>query len=95
MRNKGEYKVNRCYFQFSEEYTDDLVKKAIFEHGDTKIEVVIANNECDIPYEVLNFDTFELRVYAYQVDGDDLVLRYSSISLSFIGLILLFIISTF
>lgn len=75
--NKGEYKVNRCYFQFSEEYTDDLVKKAIFEHGDTKIEVVIANNECDIPYEVLNFDTFELRVYAYQVDGDDLVLRYS------------------
>lgn len=75
--NKGEYKVNKCYFQFSEEYTDDLVKKAIFEHGDTKIEVVIANNECDIPYEVLNFDTFELRVYAYQVDGEDLILRYS------------------
>lgn len=75
--NKGEYKVNRCYFQFSEEYTDDLVKKAIFEHGDTKIEVVIANNECDIPYEVLNYDTFELRVYAYQVDGEDLILRYS------------------
>ena len=75
--NKGEYKVNKCYFQFSEEYTGNLVKKAIFEHGDTKIEVVIANNECDIPYEVLNFNTFELRVYAYQVDGDDLVLRYS------------------
>ncbi len=75
--NKGEYKVNRCYFEFSDEYTDDLVKKAIFEHGDVKIEVVIANNECDIPYEVLNFDTFELRVYAYQVDGDELLLRYS------------------
>lgn len=75
--NKGEYKVNKCYFDFSDEYTDDLVKKAIFEHGDVKIEVVIANNECDIPYEVLNFDTFELRVYAYQVDGDELLLRYS------------------
>ena len=75
--NKGEYKVNRCYFQFSDDYTNDLVKKAIFEHGDTKVEVVIANNECDIPYEVLNFDTFELRVYAYQVDGEQLILRYS------------------
>lgn len=75
--NKGEYKVNKCYFQFSEEYTDDLVKKAIFEHGDVKVEVVIANNECNIPYEVLNFNTFELRVYAYQVDGDELILRYS------------------
>ena len=75
--NKGEYKVNRCYFDFSEEYTDNLVKKAIFEHGDVKIEVVINNNECDIPYEVLNFNTFEVRVYAYEVSGDDLVLRYS------------------
>ena len=77
--NKGEYKVNKCYFQFSEEYTNDLIKKAIFEHGDTKIEVVIVNNECDIPYEVLNFDVFELRVYAYQIDSisEELILRYS------------------
>lgn len=75
--NKGEYNVNRCYFEFSEEYTDDLVKKAIFEHGDVKVEMVIANNECNIPYEVLNFNTFELRVYAFQVDGDELILRYS------------------
>lgn len=75
--NKGEYNVNKCYFEFSDDYTDDLVKKAIFEHGDVKIEMVIANNQCDIPYEVLNFDTFEVRVYAYEVDGDDLVLRYS------------------
>ena len=77
--NKGEYRVNKCYFEFSDDYTNDLIKKAIFEHGDTKIEMVIANNECDIPYEVLNFDTFELRVYAYQVDieNEELVLRYS------------------
>ena len=75
--NKGEYKVNKCYFEFSDDYTDNLVKKAIFEHGDTKVEMLIANNECDIPYEVLNFNTFELRVYAYQVDGEDLILRYS------------------
>lgn len=77
--NKGEYKVNKCYFQFSEEYTNDLIKKAIFEHEDTKVEVVIANDECNIPYEVLNFDTFELRVYAYQVDSvnEEIILRYS------------------
>ena len=35
--NKGEYKVNRCYFEFSDDYTDDLVKKAIFEHGNIKV----------------------------------------------------------
>lgn len=74
--NKGEYKVNKCNFTFSEEYTD-LVKKAIFVAGDIKKEMAIINNECDIPYEVLNSDAVELRVYAYEVDGEDLVLRYS------------------
>lgn len=75
--NKKEYKVNTCIFEFSEEYTEDLVKKAIFEHGDTKVEMVIANNECDIPYEVLVYDNFNLRVYAYELENDELVLRYS------------------
>lgn len=75
--NKGEYHVNTCQFEFSEEYTQDLVKKAIFANGDVKKEMVIDNNECNIPYEVLNFDSFELRVYAYEIDGEDLILRYS------------------
>ena len=41
------------------------------------IEVAILNNECTIPYEVLNEKSFELRVFAYEVVNDELVLRYS------------------
>ena len=75
--NDKEYNVNQCYFSFSDEYTDDLVKKAIFVQGTSTIEMSIINNQCQIPAEVLNNGQFELRVYAYEVDGDELLLRYS------------------
>lgn len=74
--NRGEYKVHKCYFDFSEEY-DGLTKKAIFETFMVKKEVPIINDECDIPYEVLNSERIKLRVYAYSTDGDELILRYS------------------
>lgn len=75
--NDKEYNVNKCYFSFSEEYTDDLVKKAVFIQGSSKIEMSIINNQCEIPLEVLNQGTFEIHVYAYEVDGEELVVRYS------------------
>lgn len=75
--NKGEYKVNPCEFTFSEEYTNDLVKKAIFVIGNTEIERAIINNKCDIPYDVLDSEVFKLCVYAYEVVENELVLRYS------------------
>ncbi len=75
--NKGEYKANLLEFEFTEEYTNDLIKKAIFVNGEDAIEQVILNNECNIPYEVLNSDSFELRVYAYVLEDEDLKLRYS------------------
>ncbi len=75
--NDKEYNINKCTFDFSEEYTRDLVKKAIFIQGNNKIEMAILNNECKIPQEVLNKGNFELHVYAYEVDGDDLLVRYS------------------
>lgn len=74
--NKGEYNVNKCYFDFSEEY-DGLTKKAIFKYDDVAIEVPITLNECIIPHEVLNFNIVELRVYAYSIENEELVLRYS------------------
>ena len=74
--NKGEYKVNPCHFIFTSEY-EGLIKKAVFVSGNTAIEQPILNNMCDIPYEVLNVDSFELRVFAYAVQDDDLLLRYS------------------
>ena len=75
--NKGEYHINVLEFSFSEEYTDDLVKKAIFVNGETAIEQAIINNTCHIPNEVLNVKSFELRVYAYEVENGELILRYS------------------
>ena len=74
--NRGEYKVNPLEFQFSEEY-EGLVKKALFVKDNTKIEQAIVNNTCNIPYEVLNEKDFELRVYAYEVKNELLILRYS------------------
>lgn len=75
--NDKEYNVNKCYFSFSEEYTDDLVKKAVFIQGSSTIEMSIINNQCEIPSEVLNQGTFEIHVYAYEVDGEELIIRYS------------------
>lgn len=74
--NRGEYKANDCEFTFTDEYTG-LVKKAVFVDDTHKIEQAIINNKCDIPYEVINSKNFELRVFAYQVENDELLLRYS------------------
>lgn len=74
--NKGEYNVNPCNFTFVEQY-DGLVKKAKFIVGSTEIERAIINDKCDIPYDVLDSEMFELHVYAYEVDNELLVLRYS------------------
>lgn len=75
--NKGEYHVNVLEFLFSEEYTNEMVKKAIFVSKDESIEQVIINNQCHIPNEMLNIKNFELRVYAYEIENGELVLRYS------------------
>lgn len=75
--NRGEYNANPIQFVFSDEY-EGLVKKAVFvKVGAEPIEVSIIDDACNIPYEVLNEKKFELRVYAYEVEDDELVLRYS------------------
>lgn len=79
MLNAGEYNINKFHFIFSEEYLDEYVKKALFIDKDgTPYEMVIANNECDVPYEILkNPGTYTFGVYAYETENDELVLRYS------------------
>lgn len=78
--SKGEYNANKCLFEFSEEY-EGLTKKAIFKCDDVIKEVAITLNECIIPYEVLDpaldETSVELRVYAYEINEENLVLRYS------------------
>ena len=75
--NSGEYNIQECEFEFSNEY-DGLTKMAIFSNEDESFETIITDNKCIIPYEILENDgTIALGVYGYEVDGDNLVKRYS------------------
>jgi len=76
--NENEYNIHECEFEFVEEY-NGLSKKAIFtnEAGADYI-VIIVNDKCSIPSEVLKEKEFvKLGVYAYDVENEELVLRYS------------------
>lgn len=77
--NEGEYNVSPCEFNFDNIYSG-LVKKAVFTNYlvEGSYEVPILNNKCIIPSEVLakNGD-ITLGVYAYEVQGTELKLRYS------------------
>ncbi len=74
----GEYKIHKFSFEFSEDYLDEFVYKAIFGFENKWLEVPIINNECDIPNEFLvNQGLIIFGVYAYQIVADKLNLRYS------------------
>ena len=78
--NAGEYNINKFYFTFSPEYLDNYVKKALFVAKDKPpIEMVIANDECDIPYDILKKPgVYMVGVYAYEInENNELILRYS------------------
>lgn len=77
--NEGEYKVTKCKFDFDEHY-DGLVKKAVFTNLSMSgaYEMPILEGECDIPEEVLQRKgVIKIGVYAYEVSGQTMVLRYS------------------
>ena len=85
--NENEYNIHKIQFDFSSEYTDDLVKVALFSIDNHTYKKIISNNECDIPPEVLTQRGYSiLGVYAYKTEQDTLVLRYSpspTISISY------------
>ena len=75
--HKGEFNINPLHFTFSSDYTDNLVKKVVFTTNQSYMETIL-NNEATIPYEVLiQKGNVLLGVYAYEVDGENLGLRYS------------------
>lgn len=77
--HEGEFNVNPLHFNFSSEYTIDLVKKVVFSALDGNYyEETIINNTAIIPTEVTQ-KTGEILigVYAYEVEGQNLRLRYS------------------
>lgn len=75
--NSGEYNVNTCEFIFSSEY-EELTKMAIFSNEENSFQTIITNGTCIIPAEILQTEgTIGLGVYGYEVNGDNLVKRYS------------------
>lgn len=81
--NEGEYNINTCFFEFSEEY-NGLSKKAVFTNGENTYSQIINNNECIIPYEVLeNEGAIIIGVYGYETSGETLIKRYSPTPVQF------------
>lgn len=77
--HKHEVNVDTLVFSFSEDYTDDLVKIAVFTNlTGTTYRMTILNNKCVIPYEALqNRGMLVIGVYAYKEENGELQLRYS------------------
>ena len=76
--NENEYNVHECEFEFVEEY-NGLTKKAVFTGIDGRTYVqTIVDNKCYIPSEILaKRQTVKIGVYGYDVENEELILRYS------------------
>lgn len=83
--HEGEYKINELSFEFSEEYTPDLVINAVFTNELGKAyQVSVIDGKCQIPAEILaETGQILLGVYAYKINNEELELRYSPFPTSF------------
>lgn len=76
--NEKEYDVSRCYFEFSDEITDDFTKEAYFTLNGNTYREIIVNDECPIPSEVLvEKGQVEIGVVATKLNGADYEKRYN------------------
>ena len=76
--NEREIDITKCLFEFNEEITSDYVKEAYFTFEGTSYKVIITNNECEIPNEVLvKKGQIELGVVCYLVENDTEIKRYN------------------
>lgn len=68
--NEKEINISKCEFEFAEEITQDYVKEAYFTLNGSTYMQIIQDNECDIPYEVLEEQgTLEIGVVAYLIEN--------------------------
>lgn len=76
--NEKEIDISRCYFEFDEEITDDYVKEAYFTLNNNTYKVILLNDECSIPYEVLETKgMIEIGVVAYKIEDEVEIKRYN------------------
>ena len=75
--NEKEVNITKCYFEFAEEM-QDLVKEAYFTLNNQTYKVIIQNNECDIPSEVLvENGVIEIGVVCFEVQDEQTIKRYN------------------
>lgn len=76
--NEKEVNITKCEFEFANEITNEFTKEAYFTFKGTTYKVIILNNECDIPNEVLTEKgQVELGVVAYKIENNEYVKRYN------------------
>lgn len=76
--NEKEIDITKCVFEFAEEITSEYVKEAYFTYKGETYKQIIVNNECAIPYEVLQEKgTVEIGVVAYLVQNEEEIKRYN------------------
>lgn len=76
--NELEIKVSKCEFEFDEAITSEFVKEAYFTLNGNTYKMIVENNECDYPSEVLvEKGTLEIGVVAYLVENGDEIIRYN------------------
>ena len=76
--NEKEINVSKVEFEFEEEMTNDFVKEAYFTTNGQSFVRLIFNNECSIPYEVLEQESdIEIGVVVYKVENEETIIRYN------------------
>ena len=76
--NELEVNVTKVEFEFDEKIPAGYVKKAFFTQGDISKEVLLVNDECNIPNEVLyQKGQVRLGVIAYEVQDEELIERFN------------------
>lgn len=75
--NEKEIDITRCYFEFND-IPSDYVKEAYFTYGNSTYKQIIQNDECSIPYEVLEKKgDVELGVVCFEVQDEQTIKRYN------------------
>ena len=75
--NEKEIDITKIQFEFNN-IPSNYVKDAYFTYNGTSYKVLIQNNECSIPYEVLNKSGMvEIGVVAYLVEDETEIKRYN------------------
>lgn len=76
--NEKELNITECEFVFSEEIPSNYVKEAYFTLNENSYKVILQNDKCSIPSEVLSEKGMvEIGVIAYEVIGTEHIKRYN------------------